>query len=124
MTQKKPKKEQLASHANYAATDFEPVITADEASDFGGEILANHCISFRTAVVILSKSKKELLNNLDRTDQEAVRNFSETFLTTLEHLQDTEKFIKVLAENNEIAITRILCLLSSVIPASQNEKAA
>lgn len=47
-------------------------------------------------------------------------------MTTLEVLKDTEKFIEALAKNNEIAMTRLLCLLSSVVsePTELKNKAA
>lgn len=105
--------DRLATHNDYATTNFEPCITREEATKFGGEILKNHCISFRVAAVLLSKGKKELLDGLQGQDSESA---AETYLETLEMLIETEKFIKVLADNNEKAICRLLCLVSSIIP--------
>ncbi len=111
----------IASHADFAAQNFESCLTAEEAHKFGGEVLADRCIDFRMAAIMLSKSKGELLENLNGKDKKAREEFAETFMTTLERLQDTEKFIKVLAENNERAICRLLCLLGSVIPDTEEE---
>lgn len=108
---------QAASHADYAAADFESCMTAEEAHKFGGEVLADHCIDMRLAAVVMSKGKKELVEGLGQD--------KEVLMTTIERLQYTEKFIKALADMNERAVTRLLSVACTVMDENgegQSEK--
>lgn len=112
----KIKEDEISSHANYANANFEAIEKPEDVSKFGSEILADRCVDFRIAAVVLSKSKKELIGKFFDETPEEQEKIKEMWLTTTERLIDTEKFIKSLAEMNNIAVARLLSVMATIQP--------
>ena len=109
----------LATHADYANANFEAIEKPEDVSKFGSEILADRCVDFRIAAVTLSRSKKDLIGNFFQETPEEQEKIKEMWMTTIERLIDTEKFIKRLAEMNDLAVTRLLSVMATIQPEDQ-----
>lgn len=110
------KENRVVSHAEYASANFEAIEKQEDISKFGSEILADRCVDFRVAAVTLARSKKDLIGSFFQKSQEEQDAIKEMWMTTIERLIEAEKFIKTLAEMNEVAIQRLLSVMATIHP--------
>lgn len=109
----------VATHADYANADFKAIEKPEDISKFGSEILADRCVDFRIAAATLARSKKDLIGNFFQETPEEQEKIKEMWVATIERLMDTEKFIKSLAEMNDMAVTRLLSVMATIVPEDE-----
>jgi len=101
---------------DYAALQFEASLTHAQAIKAGGDTLSQACVHIRTALIICSKSKQELMDSFG--------NDQDTLMDIIEAMPEVIDYLESLKDIVTSAHARLLSVANIVIEEDEEEQIA